>query len=51
MENKKLVIFDFDGVLVNTVDLAFDLHKKHNPTSTKEIFHSLNQEWRKFQKT
>lgn len=42
MENKKLVIFDFDGVLVNTIDLAFYIQKKHNPDITKEYFHSFN---------
>ncbi len=43
MEKKKLVIFDFDGVLVNTTDLTFALHKKANPGFTKEIFQSFEE--------
>ncbi len=35
-QNKKLVIFDFDGVLANTVDFCFDIHKKDNPNFTLE---------------
>ena len=42
MEHKKLVMFDFDGVLVNTIDLAFYLTEKRNPGLTKEYFHSFN---------
>ncbi len=38
-ENKKLVIFDFDGVLVNTLEFSFDEHKKLNNSLT----------WKKFQ--
>lgn len=30
-QNKKLVIFDFDGVLVNTLEFSFNLHKEKNP--------------------
>lgn len=37
--NKKLVIFDFDGVLVNTIEFSFVIHKKDNPNFT----------WNKFQ--
>lgn len=40
-KNKKLVMFDFDGVLINTIDLSFDLHKKHNPEFTREKFDSF----------
>lgn len=29
-QNKKLVIFDFDGVLANTEKFCFDLHKESN---------------------
>ena len=29
-QNKKLIIFDFDGVLANTEKFCFDLHKKSN---------------------
>ena len=39
-QNKKLVIFDFDGVLANTLEFAFLLHKENNPTFT----------WEKYQK-
>ena len=42
MENKKLVIFDFDGVLVNTSDVVFDLHKQMNPKTTREFFDSMH---------
>jgi len=35
-DNKKLVIFDFDGVLVNTVELSFNIHKGFNPDFTWE---------------
>jgi phosphoglycolate phosphatase-like HAD superfamily hydrolase len=38
-DKKKLVIFDFDGVLVNTLEFSFDEHKKLNSTLT----------WKKFQ--
>ncbi len=40
-ENRKLVMFDFDGVLVNTIDWSFDLHKEHNPLFTREKFNSF----------
>ena len=40
--NKKLIIFDFDGVLVNTLDLSFSIQQQHNPELTKEYFHALN---------
>lgn len=39
--NKKLVMFDFDGVLINTIEWSFDLHKKHNPNFTREKFDSF----------
>jgi len=39
-KDKKLVIFDFDGVLVDTLPFAFKLHKENNPTFT----------WEKYQK-
>ena len=41
-QNKKLVIFDFDGVLVNTLDFSFDLHKKDNPNFTWEKFQDFS---------
>ncbi len=37
--NKKLVIFDFDGVLVNTLLFSYIIHKEKNPNFT----------WKKFQ--
>jgi len=40
-ENRKLVMFDFDGVLVNTIDWSFDLHKQYNPNFSREKFDSL----------
>ena len=42
LQNKKLVIFDFDGVLVNTLDFSFDLHKKDNPNFTWEKFQDFS---------
>ena len=36
MNNKKLVIFDFDGVLANTLSFCFIIHKKNNPDFTWE---------------
>lgn len=36
--NKKLVIFDFDGVLVNTLDFSFAIHKALNKDLTWERF-------------
>ena len=38
---KKLVIFDFDGVLVNTIEFCFSGHKKSNPDLTFEKFQSF----------
>lgn len=35
---KKLVIFDFDGVLVRTADIGYTLHTKHNPHLSREYF-------------
>ena len=39
---KKCVIFDFDGVLINTIDLAFSIHKKYNAQLTKDFFDQLH---------
>lgn len=39
---KKLVIFDFDGVLVNTADLCFEVHLRANPDLTRERFDSFS---------
>ena len=40
--NKKLVIFDFDGVLVNTSEIGHTLHSAANPNLTREYFASLS---------
>lgn len=42
MENKKLIIFDFDGVLVNTVNLWFDIHKQVNKDHTWEEYQVMS---------
>ncbi len=42
MEHKKLVLFDFDGVLVNTCDFWYGLHKASNATLTWERFESMS---------
>lgn len=39
---KTLVIFDFDGVLVNTTDLNFRISKSVNPEMSKEYYHALS---------
>ncbi|MDA3855398.1 MAG: HAD-IA family hydrolase [Candidatus Woesearchaeota archaeon] len=36
----KTIIFDFDGVIHNTFDLAYGLHKQFHPKSSKEIYRS-----------
>ncbi len=38
MKKDKLVIFDFDGVLVNTSDLIYSIFDSQNPHLTKEFF-------------
>lgn len=40
LENKKMVMFDFDGVLVNTLDFSYGIHKVKNPHFTWERFQS-----------
>ena len=42
MNDKKLIIFDFDGVLVNTSDLCYSLHKEQNPWMTRDYFNRLS---------
>ncbi len=34
----KLIIFDFDGVLVNTIELSYKIHTSKNPNLTWERF-------------
>lgn len=41
MENKKLVIFDFDGVLVDTLPVVFSLSKEVNENLSLEEFKSF----------
>jgi len=41
-QNKKLVIFDFDGVLVNTIPFSFKEHKDRNPSLTWEKFQDFS---------
>lgn len=38
----KLVIFDFDGVLANTLEFAFGIHKEKNPNFTWEKFQDFS---------
>ncbi len=41
-ENKKLIIFDFDGVLVNTLQFSFFIHKELNKDLTWEKFQDFS---------
>jgi phosphoglycolate phosphatase len=41
-DNKKLVMFDFDGVLVNTAEFWFNLHKTSNGDITWEQFEEMS---------
>src|ERR1035437_2925715 len=41
-KNKKLVMFDFDGVLVNTLEFCYRLHKDANKGLTWEKFSSFS---------
>jgi phosphoglycolate phosphatase len=41
-QNKKLVIFDFDGVIVNTLTFSFKEHKDKNPSLTWEKFQDFS---------
>lgn len=41
-EKKKIVLFDFDGVLVESLDLWFDVTQKNNPTLTKEEYSAMS---------
>ncbi|MBP6857971.1 MAG: HAD family hydrolase [Candidatus Pacebacteria bacterium] len=42
MDNKKLVIFDFDGVIANTHDISFALNQKTNPHLTEELYSQMS---------
>ncbi len=42
METKEIIIFDFDGVLVNTVPNWFILAKQYNTWITYENFQDLS---------
>ncbi len=37
---KKIILFDFDGVIVNTFDAAFEIIKNNNPELTKADYRS-----------
>ncbi len=39
---KKLVLFDFDGVLVNTIDFWFSINQKYNPHLTREDYSQMS---------
>lgn len=41
-QNKKLVMFDFDGVLVNTIEISYQIHKIKNKDLTWERFQSFH---------
>ena len=41
-QNKKLVIFDFDGVLVNTLEFSYIIHKEKNPSLTWKNFQDFS---------
>ncbi|HEY4714926.1 MAG TPA: HAD hydrolase-like protein [Candidatus Paceibacterota bacterium] len=38
---KKLVIFDFDGVLVDTILMCYEIHKEFNPNFSYEEYQKL----------
>ena len=40
MNKIKAIIFDFDGVIHDTFELAYGIHKRLNPTLSKEIYRS-----------
>ena len=40
-QNKKLVIFDFDGVLVDTLEMLFSINQKINEDFSLEEYKSL----------
>lgn len=42
MIDKKLVMFDFDGVLANTIEYSYRIHKNVNPDFSWESFQALS---------
>lgn len=42
MNNKKVILFDFDGVLAHTLEVAFDIHKVVNSHFTWEEFETMS---------
>jgi phosphoglycolate phosphatase len=42
-KGKKLVIFDFDGVFINTADMSFEINLKTNPHMTREEYNELSE--------
>jgi phosphoglycolate phosphatase len=42
MDTKKVILFDFDGVLANTLEHAFDIHKLLNPHFLWEEFQKMS---------
>lgn len=42
MDKNKLVIFDFDGVFINTADLSFEIHQKANPHFTFDQYKEIS---------
>lgn len=41
-ESKKVILFDFDGVLIDALSHAYDIHKAVNPHFTWEQYESLS---------
>lgn len=39
---KKLVVFDFDGVIVDSIDFSFGINKKHSPKLTRKEWEDMN---------
>ena len=40
--DKKIVMFDFDGVLINTIEHSYNIHKINNPDLSWERFQSYH---------
>lgn len=41
-ENKKIVMFDFDGVIINTLEFSYQIHKINNKDLTWERFQDFS---------